>query len=57
MAYRGFRDLVHTTLLRISRWEPSLGDGGGRYILGTWEICFDGEHWKKDFDLNYTRVG
>jgi len=28
----------------------------GRAIRGTWEICFDGETWQKDFDLNYTRA-
>jgi hypothetical protein len=28
----------------------------GRTILGAWEICFEGDDWQKDFDLNYHRV-
>ena len=28
----------------------------GRTILGAWEICFEGEDWQKDFDLNYRRI-
>jgi hypothetical protein len=28
----------------------------GQIILGTWEICHDGQTWEVDFDLTYTRV-
>jgi hypothetical protein len=29
---------------------------GGRTITGRWEIAEDGETWKTDFDLTYTRI-
>jgi hypothetical protein len=28
----------------------------GTTIEGAWEICEDGEHWEKDFDLTYRRL-
>jgi hypothetical protein len=28
----------------------------GRTITGRWEIAEDGETWKTDFDLTYTRI-
>jgi hypothetical protein len=28
----------------------------GRTIEGAWEICDDGETWRHDFDLTYTKV-
>lgn len=31
-------------------------DEDGRTIRGTWEICFDGTTWQKDFELNYVRA-
>ena len=31
-------------------------DDDGDAIRGTWEICFEGDKWEKDFDLNYIRT-
>jgi len=30
--------------------------GGGRTIVGKWEMSADGQQWSKDFDLVYRRV-
>ena len=37
------------------RYTGTFSDDG-RSILGAWEICFEGEEWQKDFDLNYRRA-
>ena len=37
------------------RYTGTFSDNG-RAIRGVWEICFDGETWQKDFELNYTRI-
>jgi hypothetical protein len=29
----------------------------GKAIAGRWEIAEDGENWRTDFDLTYTKVG
>jgi hypothetical protein len=29
---------------------------GGDTIVAAWETSDDGEHWRKDFDLTYTRI-
>ena len=28
----------------------------GRTITGRWELAEDGEHWRTDFDITYTKV-
>lgn len=38
------------------RYEGTFSDDG-RTIDGAWEIAEEGEDWRKDFDLIYTRVG
>jgi hypothetical protein len=37
------------------RYEGRVSDDGTT-IEGAWEICEDGENWKKDFDLTYRRI-
>jgi hypothetical protein len=36
------------------RYSGRFSDDGDA-IEGTWEICEEGETWKKDFDLTYRR--
>ena len=43
-----------TPLDFLQRYVGTL-DEDGQAIRGAWEICHDGETWRKDFDLDYLR--
>ena len=65
---RGVRRVYHMTLSGgvWKSWRDAPGfnqryigkiGGDGKAIAGQWEFSEDGDSWKVDFDLNYTKVG
>jgi len=49
------RDQPDFTPLNFSQRFTGTFDAHGTSITATWESSDDGEHWRKDFDLTYTR--
>lgn len=50
-----WRDTPDFSPLHFSQRFTGTFSEDGRRIDATWEICEDGETWKKDFDLTYTK--
>src|SRR6266566_6549454 len=49
------RDQPDFTPLNFSQRFTGTFDANGTSITATWETSDDGEHWRKDFGLTYTR--
>lgn len=50
-------------ILRLWRDRPDFAqryhvrlNAGGMTIQGAWEICEDGQTWRRDFELTYHKV-
>ena len=50
------RDKPDFTPLHFAQRFTGTFAADGNTIAATWDSCDDGEHWRKDFDLTYTRI-